>query len=202
MRHGGPILIGAAIASLVGTPHCLGMCGGFAAASETPGQLAAWHAGRLLTYTALGAAAGGLGGVLPGPGWVGTAVAAILLVWFAAAIAGLVPEPRLFIPGLAKLGSTTLGRPGIPARFAFGVINGLLPCGLLYAAVGMAVGSGGAGWGALTLLVFGLGTLPGLSTAAIGLRTLLARHPWSRRVLAGVVLVSGLASLFIRFPGV
>lgn len=180
------------------------MCGGFAAASAgSPAHLAAWHAGRLCTYMVLGAIAGGVGGVLPGPGWVGTVVAAVLLVWFAAAIAGWAPEPARFIPGLKRLtsvGAATLAKPGLPARFAFGLINGLLPCGLLYAAVGMAVGSGGAGWGALTLLVFGLGTLPGLSTAALGIRTLMSRYPWSRKVMAGVVLVSGLASLFVRFP--
>ena len=59
------MLIGAAIASLVGTPHCLGMCGGFAAASAgSPAHLAAWHAGRLSTYAALGAVAGFLLGVI------------------------------------------------------------------------------------------------------------------------------------------
>jgi hypothetical protein len=189
-------LAAALIASLVGTPHCLGMCGGFAAAAAASWQeLLAYHLGRIGTYATLGALAGAFGGALPGPTWLPAAVAAFFVVWFSLAIAGWVPELRSPIPGIEKLGARVISRSGPAARFAFGVVNGLLPCGLLYAALGMAVGSGGAAQGALTLAVFGLGTVPGLSIAAVSLRRLLSQHRWARQVLALLVLVSGLSGL-------
>ena len=192
----------ALIASLIGTPHCLGMCGGFAAASaRSVPDLIAWQAGKLLTYTALGALAGGLGDVVPGPAWVGSVIATVLLVWFSAALAGFVPEPKVPIPGLARLGAQALGAKGLAARFGFGVVNGLLPCGLLYATLGLAVGAGGWWQGALTMLVFGLGTAPGLSAAAYGVRTLLAGKVWIRRALAAGILVAGLFGLWWRLIG-
>lgn len=86
---GGPLLAG-----LAGSPHCVGMCGGFAvaAAGGPRGRASAlaWSAGRLSTYAVLGALVGAFGGALPGPGWVGTAIAAAFLVYFAARLAGLV----------------------------------------------------------------------------------------------------------------
>lgn len=189
----------ALIASLIGTPHCLGMCGGFAAASaRSVPDLVAWHTGRISTYAALGALAGGLGDIVPGPPWIGSAIATVLLVWFSAALAGLVPEPKVPIPGLARLGARALGAKGLAARFGFGLVNGLLPCGLLYATLGLAVGAGGWWQGALTLMVFGLGTLPGLSAAAYGLRTLLAGKLWIRRALAAGILIAGIAGLWWR----
>lgn len=175
------------------------MCGGFAAAAaRSVPDLIAWHTGRIATYCALGAIAGGFGDVLPGPAWIGSVVATVLLVWFAAALAGLTPEPRIPLPGLARLGAASLSAQGWPARLLFGLVNGLLPCGLLYATLGLAVGSGGWWQGALTLFVFGLGTLPGLSAAAYGVRTLLVGRLWLRRALAVGVLVAGLAGLWWR----
>ncbi len=196
-------LLAALVAALVGTPHCLGMCGGFAAAAaSSPMELAAYHLGKTVTYAVLGALAGTFGAALsaiPGLEFLGVAVAAVFLVWFSAALAGLLPEPSLPIPGLEKLGIRTAGARGVPARFLFGLVNGLLPCGLLYATVGMAVGAGGPLEGALTLVVFGLATVPGLTAAALGLRQLLGRHPWTRRVLAALVLIAGLGGLGWRY---
>ncbi|MCB9758506.1 MAG: sulfite exporter TauE/SafE family protein [Alphaproteobacteria bacterium] len=197
-----PTLIsGALLAGLVGTPHCLGMCGGFAVASaDRPLHGVAWHLGRLFTYGALGAAAGALGGSVPGPGWLGTALAAGLLVWFSGRLAGLLPAPRLPVNGLVAAAGRSLRAAGVQARFVFGLLNGLLPCGLVYAALALPVASGDPLTGALAMLAFGLGTLPGLSAAMLGLRRLTAQRPWSRRLLAVGVLGFGLAALAVRAP--
>jgi len=192
-------LTAAAIAALIGTPHCLGMCGGFAAAAgRSLPELVAWHLGKLLTYMVLGALAGAVGQALPVPFWIVSVIAGVFLVWFAAALAGLVPEPVVLLPGLARLGVKTASRSGVPARFLFGVVNGLLPCGLLYAILGYAVAAGGWWQGALVLGVFGVLTMPGLTAAAYGLRMLLQRQRWMRYVLAASVLISGGASLVWR----
>ena len=67
------------------------MCGGFASTvGSRPSGAAAWHLGRLSTYALLGALAGAVGQVLPGPSWLPAVVATVLLCWFALAIAGLV----------------------------------------------------------------------------------------------------------------
>ncbi|HMV67540.1 MAG TPA: sulfite exporter TauE/SafE family protein, partial [Myxococcota bacterium] len=57
------LVSGALLTGLVSTPHCIGMCGPFAAtAAGRPGGTIAWTLGRMTTYAALGAAAGALSG--------------------------------------------------------------------------------------------------------------------------------------------
>ncbi len=192
-------LAGALLAGLLGSPHCAGMCGGFAVSvSERPQDAVAWHLGRLSTYAGLGALAGLGGAALPGPGWVLSAVSIALLVWFSARLAGLVPEGHLRVPGLARLGARWMREPGVAGRYAFGLSTGLLPCGLVYAALGLPVALAHPGWGAAAMLAFGLGTIPVLAAAAVGLRGLAGRRPWVRRALAAGVLAAGLWSIHAR----
>jgi len=195
-------LAAAFVAGLLGSLHCVGMCGAFAAScARSHGGLPAWHAGRLATYALLGALAGLAGGLIPGPAWLPAVLATALLVWFALALAGLVPEPRLVLPGLTSAGvraaqSTTLG-----AQFLFGVANGFLPCGLVYSALSIPVALAGPLPGGLAMLAFGAGTVPALSAAAVGLRRLLLTSLWRRRVLALLVLTSGLWTIWTRTTG-
>ncbi len=182
----------ALVAGLVGSPHCAGMCGGLAAAA---GDTRWWHAGRLTTYMVLGALAGILGASLPGPVWLPSAVAAALLVPLSLSLAGWLP--KLPVPDtLIRMGATSL-RDG--HRFLFGLVTGLLPCGLVYAALGLAV-SAGPTQGALAMLAFGAGTLPGLVLLTKALRHLLARAPRFRPLLAAAVLTLGLGTLAWRVP--
>ena len=181
------------VAGLVGSPHCLGMCGSFAlACGGRATHTAAWHAGKTLTYAVLGAVAGLAGASVPGPTWVASVVSGVLLIWFAAALAGLTPEPALRIPGLARLASRAAAKDDLASRFVFGVANGLLPCGLVYATLGIAVASGSAVTGALAMAAFGLATVPGLALFGLGMRRALADRLWLRRGVALVVLLGGL----------
>jgi sulfite exporter TauE/SafE len=183
----------AALAGFVGSPHCIGMCGSFAL--DCGGRMAhtaAWNAGRTVTYASLGALAGLAGESVPGPTWVATAFSAALVVWFAAALAGLVPDPALRIPGIAKLATRAAKRGDVSSRFVFGMANGLLPCGLVYAALGIAVASGDPLPGALALTPFGLGTTPALAVVALSVRRVVAQRLWARRAVAALVLVAGL----------
>jgi uncharacterized protein len=194
-----PLLLGAFLAGLAGSPHCVLMCGPFASACARSGpSLSAWHLGRLTGYALLGAAAGAAGSVLPGPGWLPGALAAAFLLWFAAGLAGLAPEPRLALPLLAGSGRLLGEHRGIGARYAFGVANGFLPCGLVYAALTLPVALGAPISGAVAMLAFGAGTLPLLSVAALGLRRMTPRGLGARRMLAAVVLLVGLWSIGAR----
>lgn len=193
------MIAAAFLAGLMGSPHCVAMCGGFATACARPrGGLVFWHAGRLTTYALLGAVAGATGGALPGPGWLLAAVAVGLLVWSAAALGGLAPQPRIRIPGLARIGQRLAGEAGPGARFAFGMTTGLLPCGMVYAALGIAVASAHPAAGAASMVAFGLGTVPALTALSAGVRRLAARSLWHRRGVALLVLVAGLWSVGAR----
>lgn len=192
-------LLGAAfLAGLVGSPHCVGMCGGFAVACGGIRKGLAWHAGRLGAYAVLGALAGGFGAALPGPAWIASVVSGALLVWFAAALAGFVPEPALRIPGIGRLTGRAAGADGTGARLLLGVSTGLLPCGLLWAALAIPVASGSPVVGAAAMVAFGVGTAPALLALTGGVRRFTLRRPWARRALAAGVLVLGLLSLGLR----
>lgn len=192
------LLVGAAAAGLLGSPHCVGMCGGFATAAHRPGGGAAWHAGRLGAYTGLGAAAGALGAPLGGQGTLATVATVVLLTWFCARLAGFLPGFRVPIPGMLRVGSWLALQSGLPARFAFGVLAALLPCGLLWSAVALAATSGSPGMGALVMIAFGLTTVPALVVASAGLRRIAALRPWTRRAVAAGVLITGLWSISAR----
>ncbi|MCG6957522.1 MAG: sulfite exporter TauE/SafE family protein [Gemmatimonadetes bacterium] len=195
-----PAITAAALAGLVGSPHCIGMCGTFAlACGGRASHTLAWHAGKTFTYALLGALAGAAGQSIPGPTWVATAVSTVLVVWFAAGLAGIVPEPAVRIPGLARLATRAATRGDLASRFLFGAANGLLPCGLVYATLGIAVASGDAVTGAAAMAAFGLATVPALATFGLGVRRLAAnQRPWTRRALALLVLVAGLWVVFQR----
>jgi sulfite exporter TauE/SafE len=185
----------------LGSPHCAGMCGGFASVcASTWRSAAAWHAGRLTTYATLGALAGAFGRMLPGPPWIPFALSAVLLCWFALVLAGAAPYLRP-VPGLQQIGARLLGRTDTPSRYLFGITTGMLPCGLVYAALGFAIAAESAWVGALTMLAFGLATVPVLAVLGGAVSRIAARGIWHRRVLALVILVTALWSLQARYHG-
>lgn len=180
----------ALLAGLVGSPHCLGMCGGLAAAAPGP----AWHLGRLMTYMTLGALAASVGWALPGPDWLPHAVAAALIVVMAAQLAGL----RL--PGTGSRLFRAIGQLAPRSPWVLGLATGLLPCGLVYAALSMALSTAEPLWGAATMAAFWVGTVPALAVATLALKRLSARLPGGRMGLACLVLVLGLGTVAWRLP--
>jgi len=187
------------LAGLVGSLHCIGMCGGFAVACGGRGRdTLLWHGGRIATYAILGALAGAFGAMMPGPGWVVGLFSTLLIVWFAAGLAGLVPEPHVSIPGIKHLTTKLANRTNMVARFGFGMATGLLPCGLVYAALGIPMAASDPVVGALAMAAFGVGTVPALTAVAMGLRRLVMRNMALRRVLAAGVLMAALWSIGMR----
>ncbi len=190
------LFAGAFIGGMMGSPHCLGMCGPFAAAaSDSP---AGYHVGRLTTYAVLGALAGGFGAILPGPGWVSAAVSIALLLWFSGRLAGIVPETHIRIPGLTEAAAKLLQKRGFSGRFLLGAASGLLPCGLLWAGLGIAVSSEHPLVGAAIAVTFGLGTVPLLAGLSAGFQAFARRGRVWRYTLAGAVLLAGLWSVTTR----
>jgi sulfite exporter TauE/SafE len=192
-------LVAAFAAGLVGSPHCIGMCGGFAVlCGSRVRDTFLWHAGRLTSYAGLGALAGAFGALVPGPSWLAAGISVALMLWFAAGLAGLVPEPRFVIPRIRQMGAALAGNPAAVTRYAFGVVTGLLPCGLVYTTLAVPVALGSPAEGALAMLAFGVGTTPVLSAVALGLRRVVSRDIRFRRLLAAAVLAAGLWSVGLR----
>lgn len=210
------------VGGLLGSAHCVGMCGGFAL---TLGSAAAtWRAnlvrqcvfgcGRVFTYSALGAAAGFGGRKLVltatwtnAQAWLAV-VAGVLLLWQGLTATGLVRLRRRPIaakpaaclgPGLL---GTLLRTRGPTAALAAGVVTGLLPCGLVYAFLALAAGSGAMERGLLVMTCFGLGTLPlltlvGLGTSLVGLavrQRMLQAAAWCVVLTGAVSLARGAAA--------
>lgn len=203
------------VGGLLGSAHCVGMCGGFALTLGS--ATTAWRAnlvrqglfgcGRVFTYAALGAAAGYGGRKLVSAApltnaqaWLAV-VAGALLVWQGLTAAGLVrfrrrpnaAKPACLGPGLL---GTLLRTRGSAAALSAGVVTGLLPCGLVYAFLALAAGSGTMGRGMMVMTCFGLGTLPmmtlvGLGTSLVGV----SRRRQMLRAAAWCVVLTGAVSL-------
>jgi uncharacterized protein len=187
------------LAGVVGSLHCIGMCGGFAVACGGRARdTFLWHGGRTTTYAILGALAGAFGALVPGPGWVVAVISGLLIAWFAAGLAGLVPEPHVSIPGVKHLATNLATRTNVLARFGFGMANGLLPCGLVYASLAIPVAASDPLVGALSMVAFGAGTVPALTGVAMGLRKVFMRDLRLRRLLAAGVFVAAAWSIGAR----
>ncbi|HUL70103.1 MAG TPA: sulfite exporter TauE/SafE family protein [Gemmatimonadales bacterium] len=187
------------LSGLLGSVHCTAMCGGFATVcSRETGGLPAWHAGRIVAYMGLGTLGGLLGSALPGQAWLPALLATLFLVWFTAAFAGLVPEPRLSPPRLTRAGAHALAARSFGAHFGFGLLNGLLPCGLVYSGLALSAGLASPWEGAGAMAAFGLGTVPALSLGVLGLRWVVLAEPRRRRLLALLVLVTGCWAIWAR----
>jgi len=198
-------LTAALLAGLLGGGHCAGMCGGIAGMLVARGG-SAWrlalchHLGRIGSYALIGGIAGTVGEVAL---FADHILPVQQTLWWLAQ--GMLLAVGLYLAGLWQgvrhieaLGggawralATHLPRllPTDTAGKALlaGAIWGWLPCGLVYSLVVTALASGSGPQGALTLAVFGLGTLPNVWLIGSTARWSLWRHPAMRRG-AGLLL--------------
>lgn len=212
------------LAGLVGgLTHCVGMCGPFVLTQVAAGldrgkggglpqrlraaALVPYHLGRLTTYTALGAVAGGVVAQvtsLTGFRWVlGAFLGAAALYFAIKLVSALVQFAPAYPAGahgwLAERLSTVItrnvARAGRLGPYGLGVALGFLPCGLVYGALAAAAGSGGVAAGALAMAAFALGTVPGL--VSVGYFGAFIGRRWRRatRVAALPLLALNIAML-------
>jgi sulfite exporter TauE/SafE len=185
------LLVGAAagasfLTGLGGSGHCALMCGPLACVGvghdpRTRRRAAiAWHAGRAAAYTAAGALLGALGHA--GLGLARAPIARALpwvmvagLVLSAAEVGRRLPA----LPGLSRVARTLTAQGARLSVFARAGLRGaatpFLPCGLLYGAFVVAIGTGSALSGAAIMLAFALGAVPALALVQTGLPRLAAR---------------------------
>lgn len=169
---------------LAGSLHCVGMCGPIALALPGKRKLSwpvagvkmSYQAGRVVSYTALGLIAGYGGEAIVDAGFAQSLsiVAGILMIGTAiiqlVLHKNIVPQ-RLIDAVLGPLhglfSKALKGGDNALAHFGIGLVNGLLPCGLVLSALMGAIGTGSALEGALFMTLFGLGTVPLMSAVAI-----------------------------------
>lgn len=154
--------------SLVASLHCAQMCGpivlSFSLTGASRGSCVAYNAGRILTYSILGAIAGMIGrgvaslGRLAGIEEASALACGILLVVAGLIMFGALRRPELIQIAPIRRAGRLLRVPGIMAKFGLGTLLGFLPCGLIYAALLKSMSAGSSLAGAANMLVFGIGT--------------------------------------------
>jgi uncharacterized protein len=215
---------------LVSSLHCVQMCGpivlsysialGPSSSGKSPSLVlghVAYNAGRILTYAALGAAAGlagktvGLVGRLAGISSALAIIGGALMLIAGLVMFGLFPAltsvgGSLFriTSGFLRPLSKLISSPTVARRLLLGLAMGFLPCGLIYAALLRALATGSAFWGAATMAAFGAGTAGAL--LAVGIFSSVLRKGFSRwgtQLAAASVTAMG-AVLIVRgtMPGI
>ncbi|MGA9033508.1 MAG: sulfite exporter TauE/SafE family protein [Sulfuricaulis sp.] len=217
-------LVSAFLVGLLGSTHCLGMCGGIVGAltlglhddiRRSPVRLfpylAAYNIGRIASYAIAGALLGALSAKalsLAPPAqvrWIVKLVTGGFMIALGLYLAGWWPG----LAALERLGGKLwvriepFGRRFLPVdhplkALALGLVWGWLPCGLVYSALAWSLASGDAVQGAALMLAFGLGTLPMLLAMGATARWLghVARLVWVRRGAGALILLFGLYTLF------
>ncbi len=187
------VLLTALTLGLLGSLHCIGMCGPIALALPVVSNssyarykgIALYNMGRVFTYSMLGLIFGLLGKTFVIAGFqqglsIVLGVFVLVMVFLPQQFAQRFQVTSVMFKPVAKLKSALGGlfaKKSYASLFSIGLLNGLLPCGLVYAAVAGAIAVADPLKAALFMAFFGLGTVPamlGLSVAgqkiSIGLR--------------------------------
>jgi sulfite exporter TauE/SafE len=209
----------AIIVGLLGSSHCLGMCGGIVAAlnmgvtdkvSAKPRSLfiyqLSYNGGRITSYGLVGLLAGSLGaglaqlGISPVAGKLFAAAFMIALgLYLANWWRGLALLEKLGMKlwrHIQPLGKRLFPIQNPAQAYLLGMLWGWLPCGLVYAVVAWSLTTGNAYQGAMLMLGFGLGTLPAMLIAGNALNYFKswAKSPWIRTPAGLMIIVFGLYS--------
>jgi uncharacterized protein len=159
-----------------GSFHCIGMCGPLALALPVHGSgplkkillILSYNAGRVLTYFVFGLFAGIIGKsfVLAGAQQILSVVVGVVLL-FSVLIpsnyrggSALRSKTLRFLGNIKQHFSKLFLKRGYGPLFLIGLLNGLLPCGLVYIGVAGAVATSGILKGGIFMAAFGMGTLP------------------------------------------
>lgn len=206
---------------LLGTGHCIGMCGPLVLAIPTQtGKMSShllYNLGRITTYAGVGALLGGVGtglsflasaaGADP-LAWITriqvffSLVASVFLLLFGLLRLGILQEPDWMalaspakIPGFSGVRKGVTGGGNRTSILLFGLMMGFLPCGLSYAAFARALAAGGVSEGGVLLLCFGLGTVPGLFVVGTGASGFVRRYRQYSDLLSGMLMIGIAVSL-------
>jgi len=206
------MLATAFVLGLLGSLHCVGMCGPIAFMLPVDrtnsvrkiSQITVYHVGRLLAYALIGLVFGIVGKSLYIFGFqqqlsiiIGIAMIVFVLIPYNTFSKYNLSKPIYRLVGKVKSGlGAALKKKTTDTFLTIGFLNGFLPCGLVYVAVFGAIATTGLLESALYMLLFGLGTVP-LMTTAIYLGKFLNSTAKQRIQKAIPVVVVLIGALFI-----
>jgi sulfite exporter TauE/SafE len=206
------MFISAFILGLLGSLHCVGMCGPIAFmlpidrsnSVKKISQISCYHIGRLIAYGLIGLVFGILGksfylfGVQQQLSIaIGIIMIIIILIPYKSISKYNLSKPihKIIAKVKSSLGKA-LKKKTADTFITIGFLNGFLPCGLVYMAVFGAIATGGLLEGSIYMILFGLGTIP-LMTSAIYLGKFLNQSIKQRIQKAIPVFVVLIGVLFI-----
>lgn len=176
------MLASAIILGLLGSLHCIGMCGPIAFVLPLDRsrpvkkffQLFTYHSGRLMSYGFLGLLFGFVGKGLFISGLqqrlsivIGILMIAVILIPYQHLNKYNFSKPIFkLLSGVKSAMGKRLKNKSYTSLFSIGILNGFLPCGLIYMALFGALAMGSPGKSALYMLLFGAGTIPLMTGAA------------------------------------
>lgn len=183
--------------------HCIAMCGGIVISSSSKDKKisssAAYNTGRVISYTVVGAAAGGLGHAVSLPGlWKGIIpfIGGLMMILFAIKQFNLFPPLRRLSIKKPSVIALKIFRGQYRNTLVIGLLSGLMPCGPLQMVQLYALGTKSIYIGGVSAFLFALGTIPVLF--GLGLINSVLNVRFSRvftNMSTAIVLVLGFAML-------
>lgn len=185
-----------------GSLHCAGMCSPLVLAAT--GNVNAmrnrfiYNSGRILMYGILGAIIGAAGSLLPFDQFRNGLTILLGILLIVLSIAGvtlkfpfgqkLLSRVMIYFKGMF---ATVLKERSVRATFLLGFLNGILPCGLTFAAL-MVASVSGTWQSGLFMITFGIGTLPVMIGLTSGVNYVVRRFNFSLpRMVSVLLFVSG-----------
>jgi sulfite exporter TauE/SafE len=213
-------LVAVLAGGFLGSAHCIGMCGGFAAAIGTTdrpfwpifARQLVYNLGRVFTYAFLGCLAGASGLYLSqfhlgpiNPQQAFSMLAGVIMLFIGLSTLGVLRLPNRIDAGLkqllAPLFAYFLNARGWWGYFSAGLANGFLPCGLVYSFLALAATQSGPVSGMALMISFGLGTIPAMLLVGCGSSALkLSMRMHIQRLAAVLVVAFGLLTVWRGLP--
>ncbi|MGO4771901.1 sulfite exporter TauE/SafE family protein [Flavobacterium sp. W22_SRS_FK3] len=209
------MLYSAFILGLISSLHCVGMCGPIAMMlpvdhqneAKKVIQIITYHLGRVTAYATIGFIFGLLG---RGFFLAGLQQKMSVFIGFAMIIAVLIPEKifskynfskpvyKIISKIKSSLGNQFKNR-SYKSLFTIGLLNGFLPCGMVYVALFGAIAMQSASFGVLYMILFGLGTLP-LMTIVVYIHSLI-KLPFRNKIQKAIPYVAVIIGILFILRG-
>ena len=183
------LFIAALTMGIVGSLHCVGMCGPIIMSipwsnTQKALQISLYHVGRAATYAIMGALVGGVGQLfLPKDLGVWPALisgSVLVLVFLAQSFPTVLQNNRFPASSIARFFRSFLKMDSVFSRFFMGMVNGILPCGMVYSALAVAILYHNALYSGLFMFLFGIGTSP-LLVLLSRIKMYLSKYPFFKR---------------------
>ncbi|QSW89729.1 sulfite exporter TauE/SafE family protein [Flavobacterium endoglycinae] len=209
------MLFSALFLGLISSLHCVGMCGPIAMMlpvdhqneAKKITQILTYHFGRLTAYGVIGLIFGLLG---RGFFLAGMQQKMSIIIGIAMIVIVLIPEKVFAQYNFSKpvyriiskikfhLGSQ-FKKKSYKSLFTIGLLNGFLPCGMVYAALFGAIAMQSAGLGVMYMLLYGLGTIP-LMTTVVYVKSLL-KLPFRNKIQKAIPYVAVIIGILFILRG-